>query len=365
MKIASIALYTQDINYAHGEYVMSGGRAATSQSSTLIGITTDTDLIGWGECTPLGGTYLPTFHGSVRAALAEISPHLLGADPTNIRAIRARMDQLLRGQEGAKSAVDIACWDLFGKSLQTSISRLLGGVLLPDFPLYEAVPLAEPASMQDFVRQRTAAGIRAFQLKVGNEPDTDIARIEAVLEVADDDVIVIADANGGWSPDAAWTVSMGLRSPRVYIEQPCQDLQDSAQIGRLDRHRLILDEVVTDARSLYAAKQAGAVGVNLKLSRLGGITPTVRLRDLAHDLGMRVSIEDCWGGDVVTAAVSHIAATTTPNTFLTASFFNDWTDGHPAGHQPRSRNGRGAAPTAPGLGIEIDTSALTLFAQFN
>jgi L-alanine-DL-glutamate epimerase-like enolase superfamily enzyme len=72
-----------------------------------------------------------------------------------------------------------------------------------------------------------------------------------------------------------------------------------------------------------------------------------------QELDMTVSIEDTWGGDVVSAAVSHLAASTRPENFQNASFMNDWTDGHVAGHHPRSVDGRGSAPTGPGLGISV------------
>ena len=65
-----------------------------------------------------------------------------------------------------------------------------------------------------------------------------------------------------------------------------------------------------------------------------------------------------WGGDVITAAVSHLAASTRPESLLMVSFMNDWTDGHIAGHQPCSAGGRGSAPAGPGLGIEVDASRL-------
>jgi L-alanine-DL-glutamate epimerase-like enolase superfamily enzyme len=78
-----------------------------------------------------------------------------------------------------------------------------------------------------------------------------------------------------------------------------------------------------------------------------------------QELNMMASIEDTWGGDVITAAVSHVAASTRPESLLNTPFMNDWTDGHVAGHTPRSVNGRGSAPTGPGLGITVDTTALS------
>ena len=98
--------------------------------------------------------------------------------------------------------------------------------------------------------------------------------------------------------------------------------------------------------------------INLKISKVGGLTNAKLIRDLAHRLGLRVTIEDTWGGDVTTAAISHLAASTPVETLFTVSFMNDWTNEHIAGYQPRSRDGVGSAPRGPGLGVEVDVSAL-------
>jgi L-alanine-DL-glutamate epimerase-like enolase superfamily enzyme len=71
-----------------------------------------------------------------------------------------------------------------------------------------------------------------------------------------------------------------------------------------------------------------------------------------------LTIEDTWGGDLVTAAVAHLAASTPPDALFTVSFMNDWTNEHVAGYQPRSTSGFGAAPMGPGLGVEVDVDAL-------
>ena len=99
----------------------------------------------------------------------------------------------------------------------------------------------------------------------------------------------------------------------------------------------------TLADVVAAKHEAGAVSVNLKISRVGGLTRTVLLRDAMQELGLRVSLEDMWGGDVVSAAVAHLAASTRPESLFMTSFFNDWTDGHVAGHRPRSVDGFGVA----------------------
>jgi L-alanine-DL-glutamate epimerase-like enolase superfamily enzyme len=122
---------------------------------------------------------------------------------------------------------------------------------------------------------------------------------------------------------------------------------------------MVLDEVITDAGAFLRAFHAGGMeAVNLKISRVGGLTRARQIRELAETLGVRLTIEDTWGGDLVTAAVSHLAASVRPEALFTVSFMNDWTNEHIAGHRPQSRRGVGAAPHGPGLGVEVDVDML-------
>jgi cis-L-3-hydroxyproline dehydratase len=359
VRITQVDVFSYAVGYVHGTYVMSGGRAATHEDGTLVRLRTDECLDGWGEVTTLGRTYLPTSPGTIRAGLAELAPALIGLDPTRVAHVNRVMDTTLLGQPYAKSAVDIACWDLAGQALDRPVADLLGGVLTPWWPLYEAVPLGEPASMAEFVRARREAGTERFQLKVGNEPRTDVDRTRACVEAGGESTVVVADANGGWDLAAARVAVHGLSDLPVFVEQPCRTTDDCALAHRGSPVPLVLDESVSTLADLWAAKQdAGAVSVNLKISRVGGLTRTALLRDAMQELGLRVSLEDMWGGDVITAAVSQLAASTRPESLFMTSFFNDWTDGHVAGHQPRSVDGHGSLPDGPGLGITVDADRL-------
>lgn len=359
MKIVGVDAFGYEVRYAHGEYVMSGGRAAVTQTGTLVRLRTDEGLAGWGEITPLGSTYLPTFSDGIRAALRFLAPHLLGLDPTNISAVTRVMDAVLMGHQYAKSPVDIACWDIRGRVVGLPVAALFGGVLQEDFPVYQAVPLGTPESMASFVERGREAGVNRFQLKVGNDPRDDDARTRAVVAKAADDTIVIADANGGWSLLDARIAMNAVADLPVFIEQPCRTTEDSVLAARGSRLPLVLDESIVTLSDVYEAKHAAGVSsINIKISRVGGLTGAARMRDVMQELNLGVSVEDMWGGDVITAAVSHLAASTRPESLLMVSFMNDWTDGHIAGHQPRSAGGRGSAPTGPGLGIEVDTSRL-------
>lgn len=359
MIITHVEVYGYSLSYAHGQYVMSQGRASGGFDSTVVRLVTSDGFDGWGEVSSLAGNYLPAFTGGIRAALFGLCSHVLGWDPLDIDVLNRRMDEQMLGQYAAKSAIDMACWDILGKCAGLPVSTLLGGVAQNDFPLYAAVPLGAPGQMRDFVEERKAEGVKAFQIKVGNAPLDDVRRVESIISAASEDCTVIADANGGWDTTDALIAVRRLQGLPVFIEQPCRETDDCALVQRASTLPLVLDESVVTPADLYRAKShAGATAVNIKLSRVGGISAARRMRDLAQALFMKATIEDMWGGDITTAAMSHLAASTKPSALLTTPFFNDWTNEHVAGYEPRSLNGRGSAPTGPGLGIEVRGSEL-------
>jgi len=358
--ISSIDVFGYDVTYVHGQYVMSRGRVITSLPSTVVRLTTKDGRAGWGEVCPLGTTYLPSFGAGARAALQQIAPHLVGIDAANPARVRQAMDDALMGHDYAKSAVDIACWDLLGQAAGLSVSTLLGGQIQPSYPLYIAVPLDEPPRMKDYVLARKAEGIRRFQLKIGGAPGDDAARARAVVDATSDGDTVIADANGGWrAQDAGVAARMLEDLPRTYLEQPCPTLEECLYVRERTTLPMVLDEVITDVHAFLRAWHAGGMdAINLKISRVGGLTKAKQIRDLAQTLGIRLTIEDTWGGDVTTAAISHLAASTTREALFTVSFMNTWVNEHIAGGEPRVQAGMGIAPTGPGLGITVDAARL-------
>jgi L-alanine-DL-glutamate epimerase-like enolase superfamily enzyme len=358
--IEQVDVFAYELSYVHGEYVMSGGRVITRLPSTLVRVTTDDGLAGWGEVCPLGSTYLPAHAEGARAALRELASAVLGLDPANLALVNERMDAALRGHAYAKSPLDVACWDLLGQSCGQPVCMLLGGRRQERFPLYMAVPLGRPADMAAYVTERRAEGIHRFQVKIGGDPAEDAERVQQVLAETSDEDLVVADANGGWRlQDALAAVRLLERLPRLFLEQPCPSLEECRSVRSITALPMVLDEIVDDVPSLLAAVDIGGIAaINLKISKVGGLTHARTLRDVAEALGVSLTIEDTWGGDVTTAAVSHLAASTRPELLFTASFMNDWTKEHVAGYQPRSRSGFGSAPTHPGLGVEVEEDAL-------
>ncbi|MDL2335514.1 MAG: enolase C-terminal domain-like protein [Chloroflexota bacterium] len=358
--IERIDVYGYDLTYAHGDYVMSSGRVVNRLLSTVVRITTRGGAYGFGEVCPLGSTYLPAFGEGARAALRELAPALIGADATNLVDIHRLLDGRLRGHEYAKSALDVACWDAFGRLVDKPVAALLGGTLQSDLPLYVAVPLGTPEEMAEFVARERSSGIRNFQAKLGADPAEDAGRVMAIIAATGPGDAVIGDANGGWHrQDAIMAARLLAGAERFRLEQPCPTFEECLAVRRLTTLPMVLDEVVVDLPALVRAASLDAMDqINLKISRVGGLLRARTMRDVAVGLGIRLMIEDSWGGDIVTAAVAHLAAGTPPDALFAVSFMNDWTLEHIAGYQPRSSNGRGPVPTGPGLGIDVDVASL-------
>jgi L-alanine-DL-glutamate epimerase-like enolase superfamily enzyme len=138
----------------------------------------------------------------------------------------------------------------------------------------------------------------------------------------------------------------------VYIEQPCLSYDECLSIRRRTDHPFVMDETIDGIEVLLRGYADRAMDVvNLKISKLGGITKLRQARDLCVSLGIAMTIEDSWGGDITTAAIAHLAHSTPTEFLFTATDFNSYVTVRTADGAPRRRNGRLAASTAPGLGV--------------
>ena len=352
MKIQRIRAYRVELPLCEGSYKWSGGKSVSVFDSTVVEVETDAGLVGYGEVCPLGPFYLPAYAAGVRAGLAELGPHLLGEDPCELQKLNRRMDAALKGHPYVKSGIDMACWDLLGKATNQPVCTLLGGRYGEDFPLYRAISQESPDAMAGRVAGYREEGYRRFQLKVGGDPAVDVARIRAVAERLQPGDRLIADANTGWLMHDALRVVRAVRDVDVYVEQPCLSYEECLTIRRHTDHPFVLDEVIDSIDVLLRGHADRAMDVvNLKISKLGGLTKTRQARDLCVSLGVAMTLEDSWGGDVITAAIAHLAHSTPPEFLFTATDFNSYVTVSIAEGAPRRVEGRMAASTAVGLGV--------------
>jgi L-alanine-DL-glutamate epimerase-like enolase superfamily enzyme len=352
MRIRRIAAYRTELPLREGSYRWSGGKSVAVFDSTLVRVETDAGLVGHGEVCPLGPAYLPAYAEGVRAGIAVLAPHLLGEDPRELERLNRRMDAALKGHPYVKSGIDIACWDILGQASGLPVATLLGGRYGEDFVLYRAISQETPEEMAAKVAGYRAEGYRRFQLKVGGDPDVDVERIRAVRSVLAAGDVLVADANTGWLPHQAARVVRAVRETDVYIEQPCLSYEENLSIRRRTDHPFVLDETIDGMGILLRAAGDLAMDVvNLKIGKFGGLTRTRQARDLCVSLGIAMTIEDSWGGDVTTAAIAHLAHSTPTEFLFTATDFNSYGTVSTAEGAPQRANGRLAASTAPGLGV--------------
>ena len=219
--------------------------------------------------------------------------------------------------------------------------------------LYRAISQESPDEMAKKVAGYRAAGYTRFQLKVGGDPDTDIERIHAVRAMLQPSDRLVADANTGWTQHEAVRVVRAVRNVDVYIEQPCLTYEECLAVRRQTDHPFVLDENVDSLEMLLRGRADLAMDVvNLKISKLGGLTKTRQVRDLCVSMGIAMTLEDSWGGDITTAAIAHLAHSTPEELRFTSTDFNSYVTVSTASNAPQRVNGFMQAGTGPGLGIE-------------
>ncbi|HRF59321.1 MAG TPA: enolase C-terminal domain-like protein [Fimbriimonadaceae bacterium] len=352
MRIERILVHQVDLPLKEGRYAWSGGNFVEVFDSTVVAIETDDGLVGYGEVCPLGPAYLPAYAEGARAGIAQIAPALIGVDPRELDVVNIRMDAALKGHPYAKSALDVACWDLLGKSTGLPVATLLGGQFGDAVVLYRAISQEDPETMARKVAGYRAEGYRRFQLKVGGNADVDIERIRAVRAMLEPGDVLVADANTGWLPYDAMRVVAAVRDLDVAIEQPCATYRECRSIREHTDLPFVLDESIDSMEMLLEALRDRAMDVvNLKISKLGGLTRTRRLRDLCVAHGIAMTLEDSWGGDIVTAAIAHLAHSTPEKYRFTATDFNSYGSVSIAAGAPSRVDGKFAASSEPGLGI--------------
>jgi L-alanine-DL-glutamate epimerase-like enolase superfamily enzyme len=352
MRITGIRVFQVDLPLHEGNYSWSEGKSVDVFDSTVVQIDTDAGVSGFGEVCPLGPVYLPAYAAGVRTGLQELAPQLIGQDPTQLLALNRAMDRAMKGHPYVKSAIDMACWDILGKVSELPACHLLGGRFGDDFPLYRAISQRPAAEMAQNVAGYRAEGYRRFQLKVGGRPDDDIERIRAVRAILEPGDRLIADANTGWLMHEAMRVVRAVRDVDVYIEQPCATYEQCLSVRRHTDLPFVLDEVIDSVEAILKGAADHAMDVvNLKISKLGGLTKAKQARDLCLSLGIAMTLEDSWGGDIVTAAIAQLAHSTPPEFLFTSTDFNSYVTTSIAEGAPRRVQGRMAASLQPGLGV--------------
>lgn len=358
MKITRISAYQVDLPLREGSYSWSG-QSFSAFDSTVVVVEADDGSTGVGEVCPLGPSYLPAYAEGARVGIAKLAESLLGQDPRQTGKINEQMDHMLKGHPYVKSALDMACWDLYGKATGQPVYNLLGGRLQDRVKLFKVISRDAPEVMAEKLREYQDLGYTRFQMKVGEDAHVDIKRIHAVAERLDAGNILTADANTGWTQDEALRVAAAARDLDLYIEQPCPTYEECLAVRRHSPNPMILDECIDSLQTLIRGYQDRAMDlINLKISRVGGLTRARVYRDLCASLGIVMTIEDTWGGDIATAAIAHLAHSTPGRWHFQSSPFHDYASISIAEGGPTVKDGAMWASDRPGLGVTPDFDRL-------
>jgi len=364
VKITRISVYQVDLPMKEGSYSWST-QSFSAFDSTVVAIETDEGITGYGETCPLGPSYLAAYAEGARAGIAKIAPDMIGQNPLELDCINDRMDLLLKGHPYVKSAVDMACWDILGKSTGQPVYLLLGGKRQDKINLFKVISRTDPDVMADRVAEYRELGFRQFQMKVGENPTTDIERFRKVAAAMAPGEVMDADANTGWAQHDAIRVVNAVRTLgsdhniSLYIEQPCLTYEECLNVRQHTDLPMILDECMDSMSVLLRGYNDRAMDlINLKINRMGGLTRARQVRDLCISLGIVMTIEDSWGGEIATSAIAHLAQSTPGRFHFQSSAFHDYHTISIAAGGPTVDGGFMQASDAPGLGIEPDMKVL-------
>ena len=367
MKITKIQIDRLAVPLIHPYHLSKEYGIFSTATPILVTVFTDEGIVGYGECDPW-----PLFTGDsdlISAMVLEkhLAPMLIGTDPTNINQLHKKMDAIIRGQHLTKSAIDMAAYDIFGKSVGKPVHQLLGGKRRDTMRCMWSIGGSTPEESAADVLNARALGYDGCMIKIGG-PDykLDAARTIAVREAVGKDFPLIVDANQGWDVDTAIRYAKLIKDCDIlFFEQPVQswDVEGMAKIRRAIDMPLSADEGVmtlADARNLVRAE---AVDVfSIKVTKNGGIQPAKALCEFAAANGIQVFFNSMIEEGITQAASLQIGATceNIVNTIGHAYFspnrlVGDICDFHTYIHPEQ---GLVEIPDGPGLGVVPDQEAI-------
>ncbi|MHA7775221.1 mandelate racemase/muconate lactonizing enzyme family protein [Roseibium sp. M-1] len=358
MKIKSVEIFRHDLPVKGGPYRMANAEV-WSLETTLVKLTADNGLTGWGETCPVGPTYAEAHARGAQAALQQIAPALIGREIQPLTIGRLMHGQL-NGHNYAKAAIDIAVHDLLGKHLGLRVADLLGGVASDRVPSYYATGVGAPDDIARIAAEKLAEGYPRLQIKMGGRPvELDIETIRKVWEqIAVSGMRLAVDGNRGWTTRDALRVSRECPEIPFILEQPCNRIEDLEKIRPQVHHGIYMDENGVDLATIIRAAGRGLVdGFGMKVTRIGGLQQMAAFRDICEAATLPHTCDDAWGGDVIAAACIHVAATVNPKLLEGVWLAEPMIDGsYSIGEGVRIRDGHIDLPEGPGLGVEPDES---------
>jgi L-alanine-DL-glutamate epimerase-like enolase superfamily enzyme len=340
--------------------VTMAGETVARADNVLVRIESDQGIVGWGEAASA-----PTMTGettaSMMAAVAHMTPALIGRTADDFAEISAAMDAAMYGNTSAKAAIEIALHDLVARVGRQPLYALFGAKRRNRIPLLAVIGSTDEAADLREAEACWSAGYRAFKIKVGiASAEADAARTRAIcqmLKACGEGCLVSADANQGFGIEEALCYVGALGDCGLdFFEQPvhAHDLQGMARVAAASRIPIGADEGIHSLDDIERHHAHKVAGVSLKAIKLGGLRAMAEACRLCDRLGMKVNIS-CKTGEssVASAAALHLAGTVSAldwSLTLTSHGLAEDVASEPLCIE----GGHVLVPERPGLGIEVD-----------
>ena len=331
----------------------------------FVRLETTDGLVGWGEAACLGGpTWSEESSESIAATIERyIVPWLVGRDASGIEVLSREMARRVQGNPFARAAVEMALWDLNGRALGVPVHRLLGGRVRDRVPLSWSLAVADPAAEIEEGRAKVARGHRIFKIKTAARPVAeDVERVRRLREALGPDVSLRVDANQGWDRPTALKAIRGLEPYGIdFVEQPVPrwDFEGMAEIGRRVDVPIMADESCFSPHDAMLIARLGGVSIlGLKVTKSAGLIGSMAIARIAEAAGMGCYVGCMIETSLGTAAYLQVALAAAPVTWGCELFGPLLLKGDVVREPVRYTDGAILALDGPGLGVEVDETAL-------
>ena len=315
----------------------------------FVRIETRAGLVGWGEAACLGGpTWSEESAESVQAVIERyIAPWLVNRDAAGIEPLRQEM----------------ALWDLNGRALGVPVHRLLGGRVRERVPLSWSLAVGGLEAELEEARQKVALGHKIFKIKTGAHPVAhDVERVRRIREAVGPGIALRVDANQGWDRATALTAIRAVEPYALdFVEQPLPkwDLDGMAELARRVTVPIMADESCGSPHEALAIARLGGVAIlALKLTKSAGILGTMAIARIAEAAGLGCYVGCMIETSLGTAAYLQVALAAAPVTWGCELFGPLLLKGDVVRRPVQYADGAILAVDGPGLGVEIDETAL-------
>jgi L-alanine-DL-glutamate epimerase-like enolase superfamily enzyme len=334
----------------------------SGSDNLVVRLTTDEGLCGYGEGIPRDFVTGESLEASLDFLQHVAGPAILRfpavSPATLLSSLRLFQDQLTAATSpGAFCALETAWLDAAGQTWGQPLANFFGP-RVEERVIYSAVlPLAAGPQLTQFLQLVKSQGMRYVKLKVGE--DNDLETLTQARSKLGEEVDLRVDANGAWSAAEAIDRLREMVPFRISaVEQPVakEDFEGLRQVQEALDIPIMADESVCTLEDANRLVQLQACQMfNLRLSKMGGITNTIRIKAAADAAGIRCQL-GCHVGEtsILAAAGRHFACSQGPLTYLEGSFAPFLLTRDPV-QEPVAfgRGGAGLPLAGPGLGVRV------------